>query len=196
MNNAVRILPALLLALVLFCHPVVSGESPPIAPRTQPLLVVRAGEAQTFQRLLETRQAKALGLDRKDFSGRIPGLNAELDSLHTFLAALADADAKNLWYCLSQQGSSLVNQIGAIGWDAPDDTPDTPLPELVRRLAGMGLDAGGADAERRSLSSGASRIVIHPGGDARKEIFGGGGTSGDGWAFGPTPAPCWGCSRS
>ena len=104
MNNASRTLSAILLAFALLLPPAASAEPPPLAPVNQPLCVLRAADAKTIQSLLATRQAKALGLEHRDYSGRIPGLNAAVDSLNAFLAALAQNGAKNLWYCLSQQG--------------------------------------------------------------------------------------------
>lgn len=156
-------------------------EYPPVNPVNQPLVVARAVNADAVNAVLDTRQAKALELDQKDYSGNIPGVDVNIESLKAFIAAMTYGKAQNLWYCLSQVGSSLANQAGAIGWDAADSRPDAPVAQVTKWLEGLGLDAHGGDVEIRPLDGSHARVVISRDVDARNEILGGAGGTDGGW---------------
>ncbi len=142
-----------------------------INPVKPPLAVVRAGEAATFLKILDTRQAKALELDKQDYSGLIPGVEARVDSLRSFLAALGYGQAENVWYCLSQKGSSLAHQSGAMGWDAADDQPAADSKQVVKWLDDMGFYANGLDVQSSPLNRRVARLSICQDAAARDGIL-------------------------
>ncbi len=142
-----------------------------INPVKPPLAVVRANEAATFLKILDTRQAKALELDRQDYSGLIPGVEARVDSLKAFLSALGYGQAENFWYCLAQRGSSLANQSGAMGWDAADDQPAADSKQVVKWLDDMGFYANGLDVQSSPLNRRVARLSICQNAAARDGIL-------------------------
>lgn len=171
----------LAIACLAFAVNAMAIDYPPVNPINQPLVVARAVNADAMSAVLDTRQAKALELDQKDYSGNIPGVDVSIDSLKAFIAAMGYGKAENLWYCLSQVGSSLANQSGAIGWDAADTQPNAPAAQVTRWLEGLGLDAHGRDVEIRPLDGSHARIIISRDTDTRNEILGGTGGPDNGW---------------
>ncbi|MDR1745174.1 MAG: hypothetical protein LBS30_05420, partial [Planctomycetota bacterium] len=160
---------AAVLTLVLCGRSLPAAEPPALNPVRQPLLVARAANAALVESVLSTRQARALKLDQKDFPGRVPGVDARVDSARAFLAALVRAGGENIWYGLAQRGGSLVNSAGVMGWDCDGDAAE--------QLAEMGLDTNGLDVDARD-----GRIVISRDAATRKELFGGGDAlPDDGW---------------
>lgn len=175
-----RFLP-LLLAFLAVGASAASLDRTPINPVNQPLVVVRAANGDAIEAVLDTRQAKALELDKKDYSGPIFGVDATVDSLRAFAAGLAYGKAENIWYCLSQLGASLKNQSAGMGWDALDDQPDASPAQLAKWLAGLGLQVGDHDLEVRPLGPKRARIAIARDAETRNEIFGGAGGADNGW---------------
>ncbi len=159
-----------LFAGVLYADPTPAGDAG-INPVKPPLVVVRANEAATFLKILDTRQAKALGLDRQDYSGLIPGVEARVQSLRAFLAALGYGQAENFWYCLAQKGASLANQAGAMGWDAADEKPAADANQLVKWLDDMGFYANGLDVQAQPLNRRVARLSICQDASARESIL-------------------------
>lgn len=124
-------------------------------PMDQPLAVVRADSADLFNDMAATRQARAFGLDREDFSGMLPGTDVSVTSLRGFLNALAQAGTRNLWYCLMQDGGTLARQTGGFGWEQ-DGIVDADGAALEAQ--DLGLQGGLID--RTTLDSGATRIML------------------------------------
>lgn len=175
------LLAALALASITGAAFAADAEPSWVHPVTQPLIAARAADARLVDAVLTTRQARAFGLDEKDFSGRIPGVNARVDSLKAFAASLASAGGRNLWYCLLQDGSSLVKQTGSMGWDAAAGTAGEDLPRTVESLAAMGMDVRGLDVEMRRLDLGGDRFVVNRDVDARHMVTSGAGLPDSGW---------------
>lgn len=171
----------LILATLITTLAAAALDAPPVNPTNQPLIVLRAANGDTIETVLDTRQAKALGLDKKDYSGPIPGVEAQIDSLRAFAAALAYGKAQNIWYCLSQRGSSLANQTGAMGWDAVDSNPQAPLPQVTKWLGDLGLNIEKQDLEVRPIDDNHARIIISRDSESRQEILGGTGSPDNGW---------------
>lgn len=102
----------------LLCTPAPAADTP--------LAVLRADKASLFADLLQTRQAKAFALDTRDYSGKLPGTDIEVDSLKSFLQTLADKDARDIRYTLTQTGATLAEQTAALAYTLPGETaPDT-----------------------------------------------------------------------
>lgn len=159
-----------------------AADRAPITPSTQPLAVFRAARAADVETLFQTRQARALGIDGRDFSGSVPGVEAKFASLKTFIAGLARNDADNVWYCLAQDGGSIARQTGAMGWDAR--LPDGGADRAMAILTEMGLDARGLDMEVLDIGDGRGRFTICKNTDARRDILGASGEPDEGWRGG------------
>ncbi len=147
-----------------------AGELP--APVDQPLAVVRADEAKLFRDIAETRQARAFGLNAKDFSGAVPGTGVSVESLREFLDALSTAKAKNLWYCLLQDGGTLARQTGGFGWEQPGEI-DAETAET------WGLQGGAFDT--LPLPSGATRVLIARDDKTKNALTGGSARRQEAW---------------
>lgn len=151
-----------------------------INPATQPLLALRAADARLVNAILATRQVRAFDVVERDFSGRLPGVNARVKSLRYLIGTFANLGGRNLWYCLLQDGSSLVKQTGAMGWDMMvGDEIDTP--GAINLLAQMGLNIRDLDVDTLHLGSGAARFVVSRDGGARRDMAGGAGRPDAGW---------------
>lgn len=147
----------------------------PLNPAAQTLVVIRADKAKLFASLMQTRQARAFEVEKKDFSGKIQGVDVSVESMQRFLTSLADSDAKNVWYCLTQEGGSLARRTGGIGWDEPSFA-DTDAPERFEEfLSRIGLDLRGKNWQTEKLASGHTRIILTRDGTAEKLLLGGPG---------------------
>ncbi len=117
----------LVMGTALACASARAGEpSPLLSPGEQPLAVVHADRASIAAEILQTRQLRALRLDARDFSGRLPGMDVTVASLKNFLSALAAANATDLWYALLQDGGTIREQTAALGWTTPASDKTTP----------------------------------------------------------------------
>lgn len=105
-------------------------------PRQLPLFVLRSSGNEALNRLLATRQARSLGWDRFDLSGKIPGIDGRLASSRALLSGLADRQASDLWFCLA--GSSILSQNGVFGatWSGQDG-PEALRSWLQTHIAGF-----------------------------------------------------------
>lgn len=179
------------LVIAVFClhmtgvllHPVAAGEKNayPVNPTEQPLLVVRADKAARFQEVLDTRPLRALGLSGRDYSGRLPGVDAKVESLKAMLTGLAEDNAENIWYCLAQSGS-IARQTGAIGWSTTAALPDTSREESERWFASkLGLDVARRAIKALPLPDAAAGLIVSRDSAAYTELLGGGGRPDERW---------------
>ena len=90
---------------------------PPIRPALEPLAVVRLADFDLSEKLEVNPAARLLGLDRRDFSGRLPGLAARTPSLRSWPRSLRESGALDFWYALFPDG---LNLAAAMGGDWPD----------------------------------------------------------------------------
>lgn len=180
-KNTLPLFATVLLSALLHAPTAVAAETPQVNPLDQPLVVLRADDARYVEQVLDTRQAKALGLDKKDFSGTLPGVDARVDSLRALMAAMAYGKYANLWYCMLQEGSSLTKQTGAMGFDAVDAKPDAELPQVATWLKEIGLDIDGRDVELRKLGPDRLRLMISRDSQTRDAIVSGAKRGDAGW---------------
>ncbi|MCD7895605.1 MAG: hypothetical protein LUG50_02895 [Planctomycetaceae bacterium] len=197
-----------------------TGAEEPLLPNPaeQPLVVARTREATEFNKLLATKPVRAFRRLGRPDSVSLPGTDIRIDSLEQFFAALADAGAENVWYCLTQQGASMAQQGSVLGWDIPDGLaastsatgvdarPDgeTATASSPPKDAGSdALDRGRGDSgvrfghgvlrSGRSLANGGLRVVLAPDQRVLEDVTGGGHSPG-GWrnsfgAFRDLPGP-------
>lgn len=155
----------------ILCATTVAAQEPyPLNPSERPLVVIRADKASIPARLLETRQLQALGLNGRDFSGTLPGLDLRVTSLKSFIAYLEAAEANTVWYCIAQRGGSLARQTGGMGWHAPlpggaDRTG------IAAELAAAGLDTGRGVLDVRAFSTGESGVSVLRDAEVGKILF-------------------------
>lgn len=133
-----------------------AGEGFVLRPGEQPLLVVRADDANAFARLAATRQASVLEAAAGDFSGSVPGTAVRLSSLREFLKKLGDTGSRNLWYCLIQPGGMLSKPSGAMGWRAAPDAGN----DSVAWLQSVGVTAQSGKFITQNLSDGSRNVII------------------------------------
>lgn len=100
------------------------GRAQLLNPRNQPDLIARSTGPAEAQRLLATRQARALGLDEDDSAKRLPAISRTVDVIHSMLSALEERHAGDLWLAHSRPG--MLKSYTAYGCSWPDGGSVSP----------------------------------------------------------------------